>query len=361
MTLSINLLRAALLPPSPEAATAFHAWQSTVDLDNLPSTHYVILPLLARNLERMEIDHPWLPKLKGIYRRAWYANQLALRPLARLTASLKEAGIPCLLVGAAALGQSVYPEIALRPVDFLRLLVPQEQVVGAVERLLTVGWQLQPANHPWRQAVQSPWQSALRFSNPVGDSFALEWRALALWPSAGIDEAFFRRAVPMAVGESTVQIPEPTDHLLRVWASLEEGFLTGLVDAAHLIRAGGIDWPRFVEMAIACQLAATAAIGLGLLAQSGELGIPGEVIERLEQTPLPIFERHFLQNLSEPATRSAARRLGNEWQRFRYLAGTRHIRPTPGRFLDYLQARTGQASRRQLLAHGLSRLVGLAV
>jgi len=73
----MQLLQAALQNQS-EALTAFAAWQGTVDIDDLPPGQFELLPLLYRNMQRAGLEeHPWLPRLKGIYRRAWYANQLA--------------------------------------------------------------------------------------------------------------------------------------------------------------------------------------------------------------------------------------------------------------------------------------------
>ncbi len=76
-----DLLRAALLSGEP-AATAFVSWQKEADLDHLPFAEHSMLPMFYHNLAELGVDHPWMGRRKGVYRRTWYANQLALRTLA---------------------------------------------------------------------------------------------------------------------------------------------------------------------------------------------------------------------------------------------------------------------------------------
>src|SRR5574341_997684 len=77
------LLRAALLADG-DALDAWQAWKSEADFDQLDYGTARILPLLYRNLTFLQIHDPFLRRLKGIYRRTWYANQLTLRDLAGL-------------------------------------------------------------------------------------------------------------------------------------------------------------------------------------------------------------------------------------------------------------------------------------
>ena len=70
-------LQAALCDTN-SAHNAFAQWQARVDLDHLPAGHYPLLPLISNNLESHGIDHPWSPRLRGIHRKTWYANQLTL-------------------------------------------------------------------------------------------------------------------------------------------------------------------------------------------------------------------------------------------------------------------------------------------
>jgi len=87
------LLRAACLR-GPDALAAFATWRAATDLDRLPHRQMELLPLAARNLEGQGIDDPGLTRMMGIYRRSWYANQLALHALRGVLDVFAEASVP---------------------------------------------------------------------------------------------------------------------------------------------------------------------------------------------------------------------------------------------------------------------------
>jgi len=59
-----DLLRAVLLSGD-RAARAFARWQATADLNHAPPEQHDLFPLLYRNLEPLDIGHPWLPGSKA--------------------------------------------------------------------------------------------------------------------------------------------------------------------------------------------------------------------------------------------------------------------------------------------------------
>ena len=78
------LLRAALLQGEP----ALQAWQdckAQVNLEQeLDMGSYRLMPLLYRNLRTLGVDDPLMGKLRGIYGREWYKNQMLFRAMAEV-------------------------------------------------------------------------------------------------------------------------------------------------------------------------------------------------------------------------------------------------------------------------------------
>jgi hypothetical protein len=133
------LLRAAL-GDGDEAQVAWEAWRAATDFDRLDGGSYRLLPLLYRNLERLGVGEEGtdLGRLRGIYRRTWYKNRIAIAHLAGLIGHLDAAGIPTMVLKGAALTTLYYRDHGGRAMEDCDLLVPvaraREAVAVAVTR-----------------------------------------------------------------------------------------------------------------------------------------------------------------------------------------------------------------------------------
>src|SRR5262245_43289127 len=106
------------------------------DLDHLDAGSIRLLPLLYRTLERTGGGHDaLLGKLKGVYRHAWYGNQLRLRDTAVVLGELQRRGVDAMLLKGAALTLVHYRDHGLRPMEDVDLLVREAQCQSAIAAL----------------------------------------------------------------------------------------------------------------------------------------------------------------------------------------------------------------------------------
>ena len=78
--------------------------------------------------------------LADAHRRTAVRNMLRFQELGRILDALAEAEIPVIVLKGAALAATIYPNIALRPMGDLDLLVPRRQVRKAVRLLAPLGY-----------------------------------------------------------------------------------------------------------------------------------------------------------------------------------------------------------------------------
>lgn len=220
-----KLLQAVLLPDS-EGLAAFQQWRTSANLDALPAEQYPLLPLLHGRLTTWQVEDPWLGRIKGIYRRTWYANQLALNTLAELLAALAAAGIPAVIGGGAALALTCYPEPAARPIYNPEVFVSENNRQRAKACL---------AELPQKNTQEA------KTSMPV----------VCLQPFSKTDGRFWTQTRPLTVNNKPGQIPGPAASLLLACQGLYRSDLLARVDAALIIRTGQVDWDSFSQMAIA--------------------------------------------------------------------------------------------------------------
>ena len=224
------LLRVAL-GPADEAAARWDELQP-FDVTTLAPGSYALLPLLHERLTAFAPAEPQLPRLRGIYRRTWYRNQLFLRRLGLLLPRLRRRGLDPLLVGGAAAHLRWYPSPGLRPVTQLELVVP----CGTGQDALAVA-----ANMGWRPASRSGIAARLvdddRLSLVVHDG-APPVVAGPLGRDGGY-RSLRARALELPEAEAAPLVLDPADELLFLCAAGARTVLPRscqwLVDVHHVL------------------------------------------------------------------------------------------------------------------------------
>lgn len=352
------LLRAALLP-APEGVAAWQAWKEQNDL--VGSHHDIgsfrLLPLVYKNLVAAGVDDPLLPRLKGIYRFSWCANQRLFHDAAGAVQQLQDAGIRTLVLKGAALSALHYQNRGLRPMSDVDVLVPVSQVTQAIERLRRFGWRtshLVEEDFSYRHAAQ--------LVNEDGRELDLHWHAFYECLQADADDDLWRRAVPLTLQDVRTLALDPGDALLHTvvhgmrWDEVPT--IRWIPDAMAILKSAGdrVDWSRVLEQAGRRRLLLRFGRGLGYLHERFDAAVPDEVLTRLRAHRPAYMERMEYRYLG----------LGIE-ERARVVLG--HY---PFHLVDYLRFAAGQGPVRKVLGFpeylryrfgvdGRSRLVGLVL
>jgi hypothetical protein len=266
----------------PERATA--AWRDVregLDLDVMEDGSYFLMPLLYRRLAELDIDDPDLPRLKGIYKRTWYRNQLLTEAVQRPLRDLHAAGIPAILLGAASASRW-YSEVGTRWLEYFEAIVPAAEV-GRVEATLEqCGFA--PAAASRAHALQPA-----PFLDPAGNVFVVCGAPpLDLLPPGRLaaGAAVIReRTVATEFGGAPALALDPTDELMLVCVT---GAKPGsrpvwVADAISLIRSAGssIDWQRLCAQAVGSGLGLRLESSLLYLQSAFEASVPEQVLSRL--------------------------------------------------------------------------------
>ncbi|MBL1209172.1 nucleotidyltransferase family protein [Geminocystis sp. GBBB08] len=116
-------------------------WYKKIDIENdIDSESYHLLPLLYYSLSSYQIKTEEEKRLKGIYRRSWYKNQLHYKNLQDILASFNQDNILPIILGDLVMATQYYQEIALRPIYKYELFVLPNQINLVIEKLEKLGW-----------------------------------------------------------------------------------------------------------------------------------------------------------------------------------------------------------------------------
>ncbi len=232
-----ELLRAALLRADGPAA-----WRAVLarrgGIDHVDGEWLALLPMVFANLRDLDPHAPDMGRLRGIYRRTWYANQMALHAAAQAVAAFEDAGIAGMLLGGCAVMGLHSADAGVRPIRGIEIAVRAADRRHALRALAGLGW--------GRRATD-PTALGLRRSSSValirGRSERLIVHGVGRRP--GRDGPEHRIAARAAtVGGVAVRIPSETDQLLLACLGRRRTPrpvpLRWIPDAALVIRAAEV-------------------------------------------------------------------------------------------------------------------------
>jgi hypothetical protein len=327
-----QLLRAALLRDAAQVREAFVTWKSRVDIDAIDSGSMRLLPLLYRNLTRIGIDDPLLPRLKGVYRQVWFRNQLILEHGARSLRAFECAGISAVVLKGAALAGTVYEEPALRPMEDFDVLVSRDQFKAAVRVLLESGWSFHPPlADPEPHFV---FQHAVGFRREGGGELDLHWSATGL--------PFDRPPQPLTPAEQLLQVCahatllNPDIPPIR-WAA----------DAYFLLARGDFPWGTLIDLARERGWSLTMHRALEYLRDGLHVPVPPDVLPRLARQKR--FGEHVALAIRNGRGRMAYVQFVVEWTQHG-LAGKRGVFLLPRFLRSYCRVESNLALARLVTA-----------
>jgi len=195
-------------------------------------------------LDWLEQD-PAAAIFKGVVRQAWSRNQIRLRVAVELEALIAGAGVRASIAGPLAWALRT-PGPAIRPIPYLTFLMPREQVRRAREVLMDSGWEPSfdlPEDQWWDWCGHvSVHQGNLHVN--------LHWRLIPVPPEDAreCEKAFLALTERIEWNQHSLWTTSREATLLHILCAERDGDLPWQADVA-LVRAAGIDWISFLELA----------------------------------------------------------------------------------------------------------------
>ena len=354
-----ELLLEAATGGSAAVRPAWRRWRERNELDDVDYGAQRLLPLVYRHLVDLCVDDPDLGRLKGLYRRTWYRNQIVFRWTGEALETLGAAGVETMLLKGAALSTLYYRDSGVRPMNDVDILVRAEHAAAALDVLEREGWTTVTAVP---REVFLVVRHAEELSRPDGAKVDLHWNAL--W-QPGSDDALWDAAVEMSVGGERVKALCPSDELLHAcvhgaaWNPVPA--VRWAADALTVLACAGdvIDWERLVAHARARRVTVACAEALAFLGERFGAPVPSPVVEELSRTQTRLHERvGHRAALSSP---SLVWTICVVWDRYRRLRDLDTPFPRPRSFVDYARQTWGFERHRQLATHASRRVVAHAL
>jgi len=263
----ITLLQ-ALLGRDDAARSAAEEWLNVSEISEVNEGVRRLLPLLHYRMTCWGMEHPKSALVSQEYRRYWLATQRVQYQADRLLEMLAPLKCPVVFLKGAALGRTVYPSRALRPLSDVDFLVPRHEFRAAQDILTASGFSLSDESWHASLLVQAGYPEVDLHKSPYHEAF-----------SEALVAPIFSRTVELSHDCGNAHCLGAEDQLLHTIAhGLRPNVVSPIrwvVDAIHVLRAAGrsFSWDAFLSEAVRLDFEEVAARGLTIL----DSICPGEV------------------------------------------------------------------------------------
>jgi hypothetical protein len=236
-------------------------------------------------------------------------NLSLIGALREVLAAFQQAGIPCIVLKGIALAERVYPNIAMRGMSDVDILVRKADLFKVDGFLSTRGYNAQDSTVA--QAIHNPagYLASLdyRRNNPSPSTLHVHWHIVntsvpatmfveqidikRLWENAAMTAVADSRALMLSPEHLIIYLCE---HALRVGHSFDRLIL--VCDIFYAIKAFEkiIDWDFIIDESRRFNLSRFVYHGLSIVKHHTSLGIPDAYIAKLRTPDISRGERYFM-------------------------------------------------------------------
>jgi hypothetical protein len=215
------LLQAIFLS-GPAAISAWEQWHTHADFEALDWGSYQLLPLLYQNLIQLGVEHPWMPRMKGVQRLFWCKNQASLAAFQAVAAALTQMEIAPILVTPVGIRNHprFQPSGQFQP---LNLQLTPAQAPAAIATLKPLGWTTEVVN----PQASLNYAGVLYLRHATHPPLHLHSAFSRWWHAPALMHACQQRAVPWTLGTVQGRVWSPTDQALHQVLQIAGAGLTG--------------------------------------------------------------------------------------------------------------------------------------
>ena len=337
-----RLLRAAL-GDGESALADFAVWQSGVDWEgDLDGGSFRVLPLLYANLARLGCKHPFMQRLRGIYRHSWCEAQVHRQHGVAAVSRLASEGIETLATKGLVLANVYYDNPALRPMSDIDIMVPEHRAMEAFAALSGSGWSEPAAAHwGWRRQAMMVIAHAAALRHDRYGELDLHWRLSPESGGAASGAIFWRHAISFEFAGTRMLRLDPAHMLLHIVThGLRPNQLPPLrwvADAAMVLRRDGasLDWQRLFGLARDLHVGHRLQSGLAYLRDEIGIELPAQATSAEVQPSWIERTEDWIRRAEMSSTSPRRRQLLNLAAQLPRLAVGDHRRQLPMLALDW--------------------------
>lgn len=285
-------------------------WPGIVEMARQEGVSGVLFHNIKKHCLQHLVPSECYRDLSNQYHANLKRNLLVIGALRQVLASFQEASIHCIILKGIALAECVYPNIAMRGMSDVDILVRKADLFAVDEHLSSLGYTAQDSTAT--NAIHNPagYLASLEYrkQEPAPLSLHVHWHPVnTSVPAASFSERIdtmrlWESATATSVADCRAWILSPEhliiflcEHALRIGHSFDRLIL--VCDIFYAVKAfeDTIDWDSIVEESRRFNLSRFVYHGLSIVKYHTSLNIPEACMAKLRPPDLSWGERYFLK------------------------------------------------------------------
>ena len=277
-----------------------------------------ISPLIYHRLQKVVISKNNIPKdvieeLKKDYYLSATKNTLIFKELGKLLEACNKVGLQVIVLKGAALAETVYENLALRPMSDIDLLVRKEDLLSLDKQLKTLGYWPSDRSVDDIDLYSPSYLTTLDYRNSSNNSpsFHIHWHFV----NSTIPNDSYIKDIPIeniwrdaektriAQVETQVMVPHHliihlSEHALRVTHSLSKFCFFCDINEAIAFYQERLDWDKLLRESDKFNLSRMVYLSLYFAGKFLATRIPHDVLLKLRPKRFTLGEKLFINSIS---------------------------------------------------------------
>lgn len=346
-----ELILKAIFSTGPTRLAYYQEWLGQADLDHIDEGSFRLIPLLYKRMSTYGIEAGDTGRLKGIYRYAFYKNQLLFHQVHKIIQLLHEAGIQVMMLKGGALTLKYYGDYGVRPMGDIDILVGKNNVSAAMEILQQNGW-LTTINITLDDAMHM--FHSVNLINSDNQGIDLHWYVMHQCCWENVDDDLWAYADTVDFRGLPICVLGPADQILHncahgiIWNQVSP--IRWIVDSITVLEKEGdsMDWPRLLLQTEKRQLTLTLSKCLAYINSIAGPRVPDWVMAALETIPISQEEKRLFLRLTAA---DSLFNLKSKWAHHAYINRDSHLGRLVLTFPAFLRSLWGLKSYQQFPAY----------
>lgn len=296
-----HLLKSALLKGD-QALHHWNKWKKSVNLDLIERSSHRLLSIVYSNIKDIAAGDPLMERLKGIYKKTWFKNQILFHQLESILKLLHENNISNMLLKGSALTLLYYKDYGLRSMEDLDILIHIKDAEKALSLLKAEGWISKKKHHHPLNEKYLPFLDGIHLTGRNGCECDLQWDLMRM-NLAPDDSLFWEHAIDAEINNTKASTLSAEDHLLHTcehalsWRQSPN--IRWIADAGIIIHSKEkpVNWDRFTEQVHYNHLTPFVTEMLQYLKHTYHIHIPGSVVDQLRNKKITDFEEKYYRRI----------------------------------------------------------------
>ena len=337
-------------------------WRKEFALDYINYAILKLIPFIYLRLKKLNIVDDVTGKVKGMYKMAWYKNQLILNSVKNIVFLLNKENIPVILLKGVPLLENVYQDKGARSLGDADILIDQQYITRIIKIMVDNGWQYLDSSPFYINRFKEPLaknkiDKEITFTNDKNVEIDIHW---SLFPFLVKDN----REHPMSYNEvfkysllsdmngAPYRMPCMEDMIIHIIIHGAERnnhrTLRWVLDVVSIIKTMPINWEFLIERVKKFEVSVEISIAFSYLINNLSIPVPESFIDELSKLPMEDRKVKEYYRKMNSIEKSILGTLPSLWHRYWLYDRKGNFFTSWYYFIDYISQSWGITKKRQI-------------